>query len=175
MQVRWLIPLGIGAAGVVQVAHATQYMSVAQAQRAAFPAATSFVATKLVLDAAVRAAIAAPANWTPYVWRARKDDANLGWFMLDRVIGKSELITYAVAVDTHGAVTSVEILDYRESHGGEIRLRAWRHQFVGKTAHDPVALNRDIRNISGATLSCRHVSEGVHRLLQVYARELAHG
>jgi hypothetical protein len=65
-------------------------------------------------------------------------------------------------------VRSIEILDYRESHGGEIRLAGWRRQFVGRTGADPVALNNDIRNISGATLSCRHVTEGVHRLLQLY-------
>ena len=175
MNVRWLIPIGAGAAAVVQVAQATQYLSVAQAQRAAFPAATSFVAMSVPLDAATHAAIGAPPDWTPYVWQARSDGGKLGWFMLDRVIGKSELITYAVALDAHGAVSSVEVLDYRESHGGEIRLPAWRRQFVGKTAQDTVALNRDIRNISGATLSCRHVTDGVHRLLQVYARVLAHG
>lgn len=174
MYVRWLIPVGVGAAAVAQVAPATQYLSVSQAQRAAFPSATAFVAQQVPLDAATRAAIDAPAGWTPYVWRVRQGDDAIGWFLLDRVIGKSELITYSVALDMHGAVMSVEILDYRESHGGEIRLPAWRHQFVGKTAQDPVALNRDIRNISGATLSCRHVSEGVHRLLRVYADVLAH-
>ncbi len=36
-------------------------------------------------------------------------------------------------------------------------------------------LDADIRNISGATLSCRHVTEGVHRLLMVYEKALAHG
>ncbi len=174
MRVRWLMPIGIGAATVVQVAQATQYLSIGQAQRLAFPTATSFTAMTVALDAAARSVIGAPTGWTPYVWQARKGEDSLGWFMVDRVIGKSELITYSVALDAHGKVASVEILDYRESHGGEIRLPAWRRQFVGKTAQDPVRLNRDIRNISGATLSCRHVSEGVQRLLQVYSRVLAH-
>lgn len=173
MQVRWLIPLGAGATAVAQVAMATQYMSVKQAQRAAFPAATAFVPVVPTLDAPARAAIGAPAGWSPRVWQARRDDTTLGWLLEDRVIGKSELITYALALDAHGAVIAVDVLDYRESHGGEIRLAPWRRQFVGKTAQDPVALNHDIRNISGATLSCRHVTEGVHRLLQVYARVLA--
>jgi hypothetical protein len=54
-----------------------------------------------------------------------------------------------------------------------VRLAGWRNQFAGKTAADAVALDRDIRNISGATLSCRHLTEGVHRLLQLYAHVLA--
>ena len=60
---------------------------------------------------------------------------------------------------------SIEILDYRETHGGEIRLAAWRRQFVGKTAQAPVKLDQDIKNISGATLSSKHITGGVKRLL----------
>jgi len=170
MQVRWLIPVGVGAASVAQFALATQYLTVEQAQRAAFPDATEFVATAPAFDAA---AFGAAAGWSPHIWRARAGDKDLGWFFEDAVIGKSELITYALAIDSHGAVISLEVLDYRESHGGEVRLAPWRKQFVGKTARDPLELNRDIKNISGATLSCRHLTEGVQRLLRVFERVLA--
>jgi len=168
MQVRWLMAAG---AAVAQVAFAAQYMTVEQAQRAAFPDATEF-APAASPDAAVAAALSAPQGWHPRVFAARAGERSLGWFIVDEVIGKSELITYALALDTKGAVISVEILDYRESHGGEVRMAPWRKQFVGKTAADPVALNADIKNISGATLSCRHLAEGVHRLLQFHQREL---
>lgn len=145
-------------------------MTIAQAQRAAFPQATGF--DEVAASHETLQAIVAGAGWSPKIWRARAGAQSLGWLLVDRVVGKSELITYALALDGRGAVRSVEILDYRESHGGEIRLAGWRRQFVGKTAADAVELNRDIRNISGATLSCRHVTEGVHRLLQVYAAAL---
>ena len=92
-----------------------------------------------------------------------------GTFIVDEAVGKHEAITYAVGINADGSVRQVEILDYRESYGWEIRNPAWRHQFVGKTAADPVRLDKDIRNISGATLSCRHVTEGVQRLLATYA------
>jgi Na+-translocating ferredoxin:NAD+ oxidoreductase RnfG subunit len=39
---------------------------------------------------------------------------------------------------------------------------------VGKTSQSPLKLDRDIKNISGATLSCRHVTDGVKRLLAFY-------
>ena len=167
MQVRWLIPLGTTAAAVAQIAYATQYMTVQQAQQAAFAGASEFRALPS-LDATQVAALGAAPGWSPRIFAARAGDKPLGWLIVDQVIGKSELITYALALDPAGAVISVEVLDYRESHGGEIRIPAWRKQFVGKTAADAVALNSDIRNISGATLSCRHLTEGVQRLLKLY-------
>ncbi|MHB8448633.1 MAG: FMN-binding protein [Rudaea sp.] len=170
MQVRWLLPIGIGAAATAQVAHAVQYMTVAQAQQAAFAHATQFVPVAVDIDTTT---LGVPAGWKPLIWRVRNGDELLGWFFEDAVIGKSELITYALALDASGRVTSLDVLEYREAHGGEVRLAGWRNQFQGKSAADPVALDRDIRNISGATLSCRHLTEGVQRLLQLYAHALA--
>jgi Na+-transporting NADH:ubiquinone oxidoreductase subunit C len=167
MQVRWYVPLA--AAPLAQIAFAAQYMTIEQAQRAAFADAGEF--QPAVADGAALAALGGGA-WSPKIWRVRSGERDLGWFLVDQVVGKSELITYALALDPHGAVLSVEILDYRESHGGEIRLAGWRKQFVGKSAADPVELNRDIKNISGATLSCRHVTEGVQRMLKLYEAAL---
>jgi Na+-transporting NADH:ubiquinone oxidoreductase subunit NqrC len=56
-------------------------------------------------------------------------------------------------------------MDYRETYGYEIRNAAWRRQFVGKRHGDSLKLDQDIRNITGATLSCRHITDGVKRLL----------
>ncbi len=53
-------------------------------------------------------------------------------------------------------------------YGYQIRDPKWRAQFAGKTAQAPLRLDHDIRNISGATLSSRHVTEGVRRLLALY-------
>jgi Na+-translocating ferredoxin:NAD+ oxidoreductase RnfG subunit len=89
-------------------------------------------------------------------------------FVVDHVIGKHLYIDYAVALDAGGRVTRVEILQYRESYGGEVKDAAWLAQFVGKTASSPLAVGQDIRNISGATLSSHHVTEGVKRILAAY-------
>ena len=145
-------------------------MSVDEAQHAAFADASEFRALPAI-DAATAAALGA-AGWSPRLFEARAGDKRLGWLIVDRVIGKSELITYALALDAAGAVRSLEILDYRETHGSEVRIAAWRRQFIGKTAQEPVQLDHDIKNISGATLSSQHVTEGVHRLLQLYERAL---
>jgi hypothetical protein len=174
----WLIPAAGFAviAPQAQVAYCAEYASVDVAQRRAFPDATAF--EPVVIAADVKSAVGSAAGRftvDPKVWRVRGGERALGWFIVDEVIGKQELITYALSLDAAGTVLALDILVYRESHGDAIRLPAWRAQFTGKRASDPVRVDTDIRNISGATLSCRHVTEGVRRLLLVYERALARG
>ena len=92
----------------------------------------------------------------------------LGVLIVDQVLGKHEIIDYGVALSPDGRVLQVEILEFRESHGADIRNAKWRAQFVGKTSGAPLKLHDDIYNISGATLSCRHVTEGIKRVLATY-------
>jgi len=162
------------AAGMaVPAAYATEYMSIEAAQRIAFPEATTFTPVLLALDADARARLAAvarpPGAREPRVWRAMAGNRLLGTFYADAVIGKQEYIVFGLALDASGRVLRLDVLDYRETHGWEIRNERWRAQFAGKTAADPVDVGRDIANISGATLSCRHVTDGVHRLLALHA------
>jgi hypothetical protein len=88
--------------------------------------------------------------------------------IIDRVLGKHDFITYAVAIEPEGKVKGIEIMDYRETYGYQIREAAWRRHFAGKTAKDALKLNKDIPNISGATLSSKHVTDGVRRVLHTY-------
>ena len=152
-------------------AHAVDYLSADQAAKQMFPEADRFDTQSVVMDTATQRQLESQglkvrsAAWQ--VRLARKGEALLGYVVVDEVIGKFELISYAVAVGTDGAVRALEILSYRESHGHEIRLPAWRRQFVGKRAGAPVRVGEDIANISGATLSCSHVADGVRRVLTV--------
>lgn len=148
---------------------AVDYLSAEQAQRLMFPQADAFELRELPLDAALAQQLAA-AGVKPLAPRlqvrlARQGGAVIGFVVVDEVIGKFERITYAVGMEPDGRVRQVEVLSYRESHGHEIRLPAWRKQFVGKTAAAPLQVGEDIANISGATLSCTHVTEGVRRIV----------
>ena len=78
------------------------------------------------------------------------------------------MIDYTVAIGADGRVRRVDILNYRESYGGEVHDASWLAQFVGKSNSNEVRVNSDIRNISGATLSSRHVTEGIRRVLAIY-------
>ncbi len=152
-------------------AFAVDYLSVDQAARVVFPQADRFEPRDLLLDAAQLQKLAASglaprsARWP--VLLAWQGSTLLGVLVADAVIGKFELIGYAVGIAADGSVRQVEILSYRESHGHEIRLPAWRRQFVGKTASAPLRVGDDIANISGATLSCSHVTDGVRRIVAV--------
>jgi Na+-translocating ferredoxin:NAD+ oxidoreductase RnfG subunit len=176
---RWfrIIPAAAVAAVQPAPAAATVYLTIPAAQQALFPGAR-FVDHPLVLSDPQRKAIARAAGAPGYdkvqrVWEVRNGSQRIGWFMVDRVIGKHEYITYALALSADGIVRGVEILDYRETYGGEIRNTNWRHQFVGKRPGSELRLDKDIKNISGATLSSRHVTDGVRRLLVTYQMLLA--
>lgn len=149
-------------------AYAMVYLTVPQAQKLMF-GNEQLAPLPIVLTPAQRAAIEKAsgvrvASPILRVWRAPD-----GYFIADAVIGKHELINYAVALDNQGKVRHVEILDYREAYGGEVRNAAWRAQFDGKHYGDSVRLGEDIQGISGATLSCEHLTDGIRRLLATYA------
>lgn len=156
--------------GAAYTAQATDYLSVEAAQQVMFAQADQFIAQPLPLDDDKKQAITAlsgvrvRSDEQP-VWRVFQASEQIGWFYVDNVIGKHELITYALATDMDGKVLSIEVLSYRETHGGQVRNPLWRQQFSGKKLQDAFKLNKDIDNISGATLSCRNLTDGVKRLL----------
>ncbi|HEX6019508.1 MAG TPA: FMN-binding protein [Burkholderiaceae bacterium] len=152
-------------------AFAVDYLSADEAAKLMFPQADRFELRTLALDAAqlqrLQAAGVAPRSARWQVRLAQRGGATLGYVVVDDVVGKFELISYAVGIGSDGAIRQVEVLSYRESHGHEIRLPAWRKQFVGKDSTAPLRIGDDIANISGATLSCSHVTEGIKRIVTV--------
>jgi len=109
-------------------------------------------------------------NPRPQVWKT----ANGGWFIVDQVIGKHENIDMAYALEANGSVRGLEILSYRESYGDEVMNPKWRAQFSGKDHRQRLKLDHQIKNISGATLSSRHITEGINRLTQTWEQVLRH-
>jgi hypothetical protein len=145
----------VAIASIASPAYAVQYLSIGEAQKQAFPSATHFSEVQ-----------------AGRVWKAEAGGRGIGFFIFDRVVGKHLFIDYAVALSTSGAVQKVEILQYRESYGGEVNSPSWLSQFVGKTSGSALRINSDIRNIAGATLSSTHLTEGVKRILAVYGNRL---
>jgi FMN-binding domain len=88
-----------------------------------------------------------------------------GYALVQNTIGKHKPMTYMVGVDAHGRVSNVELLVFREARGSEVRTKRFNAQYEGKTVLDPVRINKDIINISGATMSVRSMSAGVKRVL----------
>ncbi len=102
-----------------------------------------------------------------------------GYAMVHNTIGKHKHMTYMVGVDAKGEVTDVELLVFREAKGSEVRTKRFNSQYEGKTVLDPVRINKDIINISGATMSVRSLSAGVKRVLvlidELYLKPVGRG
>jgi Na+-translocating ferredoxin:NAD+ oxidoreductase RnfG subunit len=167
----WLL-VGLLAASITS-ACAERYLTVAEARKLCFPAADRFEEQTIRFTEPQKKAIQKQSgikvrNLGHRVHLARQGTNLLGLLVVDHVLGKHEIIDYAVAISSTGTVAQVEILEYRESHGMEIRGEKWREQFKGKSSAAKLRLNDDIYNISGATISCRNVTEGVKRVLATY-------
>jgi FMN-binding domain len=99
------------------------------------------------------------------VLRVSRADSLLGFALVGDVIGKDQPITFLVAVDPADRLKDVDILVYREPYGGEVAYEPWRRQFRGHVASDSLRVGKEIRSISGATISVHAVTLGVRRLL----------
>ena len=168
---RYIFPTAVTLIAPV-AGYATQYLTIAEAQRVCYPSASLFEAAHVIFTPEQISTIEEKSDQKIYVkgqqvWRALDGGRFLGYFVVDYVIGKHLLIDYAACITPEKKVSKIEILQYRESYGGEIRNEDWLKQFVGKSASDPLELNRNVVNIGGATLSARHLTEGVSRVLAV--------
>ena len=171
--VRRGICLALLLVGITARVQAERYLTVDEARKLCFPTADKFEEQTVRFTAEQKKAVEKQSgvkvrNLGNRCHVARQGTNLLGVVIVDHVLGKHEIIDYAVAVSPAGGVVQVEILEYRESYGMEIRGEKWREQFKGKTKVAKLKLNDDIYNISGATISCRQVTEGVRRVLATY-------
>jgi hypothetical protein len=181
MTLRRGIALGAAAALWNTRVFAAVFMDLEQARKAVLPQAASFRPVPLALDAGALAALAqasgtrVPPGYQPLAFAGLDAQGQtVGFVLADRVVGKYELIDYAAAFLPDGSAGQMEIMAYRESHGAEIRNLAWRKQFAGRKGPAQLRFGDDIRNISGATLSCQHVTEGMQRLSALVQLQLLH-
>jgi len=163
-----LAVLGLAMISAPIVTQAKIYVSVEQAQKILFPN-KALLKNPIIITGDLQDKMRAASSIRhPFqgdrIWKA----SDGGWLVIDEVVGKHEMITYAVAINPNGSVAGIEVLEYVESYGYEVAEAQWRKQFIGKTASDPIKLNQDIQNIGGATLSCKHLTDGVKRITVLY-------
>lgn len=102
-----------------------------------------------------------------YVFVAEREGGLEGLALVTSEVGKVRPFTFLVAVDPDGEVRDVVVLVYRESHGSEIRHRRFLNQLRGKDLDAPLRVHRDVIHVSGATLSCIAIANGVRKVLVV--------
>ena len=157
----------------IQVAFAKNYLTIEQAQKILWPeqklTPTPITLTETQADIIEDLADIRVRNHQINAWRSTDG----GWFIVDQVIGKHENIDLSVAISSEGKVMGIEVLTYRETYGDQIMHPKWRAQFHGKDSSQFLKLDKQIRNISGATLSCRHVTDGINRLNHTWSTVLS--
>src|SRR5262249_18537372 len=95
----------------------------------------------------------------------RRHGKTCGYAAIVEEIGKSEPITFMAGVDPEGRVGEVALMVFRESRGAEGREPRFMRQFKGKQLKDPIRVNQDILNYTGATLSSEAMARGVKKAL----------
>jgi Na+-translocating ferredoxin:NAD+ oxidoreductase RnfG subunit len=159
---RWLTEDEIGSIEV--------YLTEEQALKILFPKTQAFHAQELRLTPEQKARVQDRIGWkfpeeSFRCFKAESNDKLDGYAVIQETIGKHRPITYMVGITPDGRVSEVEILVYRESKGSEVRKKRFNSQYEGKSVLDPIRINKDIINITGATMSVRSVSAGVKRAL----------
>ena len=173
---RWLTPDELG--------HMEIYFTEDEAATVMFPDSEKIHRETLTLTVEQKAVVEQIIGWkfpeTSFpVYIGQTQGKVDGYAIVQNTIGKHRPITYMVGVDPEGEVTNFEVLIYREARGNEIRTKRFNYQYQGKDVRDPIRINRDIINISGATMSVRSASAGVKRVLvlvnEFYLRPLGLG
>lgn len=151
------------------------YLTPEEAPAAVFPDADRFERSEVAATPALRDRVRRRlGGLKPSVWEesyplaaAFRGGARLGQAIVVEEIGKHREITFVVGIDSGGKVAGVAVMAYREAYGGEVRSRRFLQQYKGKGAGDPLMPSRDIRNVTGATLSARAIGRGVKKAIAV--------
>lgn len=149
---------------------AEEYLTEKEALKLAFPKADSFEMHRMIATKTQRAELAKklgirlPSRFFKY-YRCKQDDTLIGRAIVDEAPGKYHPFDFLLAVDPSHKVLSVEILNYHEKYGFEVKQDSFKQQFKGHLPSDTKKLDREIRIIAGATISCRSLIDAVKRQL----------
>ena len=153
---------------------AQQSLTQAEALALAFPGATKIERRTAFLDEAQLAQaqrlagggiqISRPVQ-TFYVGMSGTRPMGVAYFDAHRVRTMPEVVM--IVVTPRGEVDRIEILSFAEPPEYKAP-QGWLDQFDGKRLTPDLSLRRQIRNISGATLTSRAVTEAVRRTLALH-------
>lgn len=94
-----------------------------------------------------------------------RQDKMLGYFYYGQGQAKATVYDFVVIFDKEMIVRKIKVLAYREDYGGEISSKRWLRQFEGIGTSDQMRYSKDIKAISGATISAESMTRAVNELL----------
>lgn len=157
-------------------ARAAVYMTREQAIAQAFPGARierkAFVLTEAQVQAVQARAKARAGSRLVTAWTAWHGDTLVGTALFDSRTVRTMPGVFMVAVRPDTTVGRVDVLAFHEPPDYRPPAR-WLDTFGRRRLDDRLWPRRDIRNLSGATLSTRAVTETVRLGLALYAEVVA--
>ncbi|PIQ85312.1 MAG: hypothetical protein COV74_09360 [Candidatus Omnitrophica bacterium CG11_big_fil_rev_8_21_14_0_20_45_26] len=162
--------------GMHTMAYAEQLVTVEEALKAFMPDADQLTEDIQTLTEAQLADIEAKADLRlKYAYEkqhrffiGKKDGQVIGYAAQDVVPGKWGPIYYMMLMTPEGAVQDVMVLAYEERRGRPVAKSRFLKQFYGKTVHDEIELMRDIKGITGASISSRGMTEGIRKMIHIF-------
>jgi Na+-translocating ferredoxin:NAD+ oxidoreductase RnfG subunit len=106
---------------------------------------------------------------------AKKSGKIIGIAVVDTEQGKWGKIDFLVAVDANTSkIQEMVVLAFEEKRGRPIARKTFLEQFIGKGPSDPIEVNKDIKGISGATISSKAAAnsakDGIAIIEEVYKK-----
>lgn len=106
-----------------------------------------------------------------------KNGKNVRMAVVEEQPGKWGPVEFIIAIDTNsGKVNNLAVMSYTEKRGRPIARRNFLKQFFNKGSSDPISvrsrkgIRRDIRAISGATISSDCTCFAVKKVLALYEK-----
>jgi Na+-translocating ferredoxin:NAD+ oxidoreductase RnfG subunit len=96
--------------------------------------------------------------------------------VIEEQMGKWGPIKFAIAISkADRKVKGIEIFAMQEKRGVAVKLPVFLGQYTGKCTADAVEVGKDIKAVSGATVSSKAVCTAVKRALLVYGEAIPAG
>lgn len=97
-----------------------------------------------------------------------KNGERIGVAVIEIQPGKWGPVKFIIALDMEGKVQNLAVMSFVEKRGRPIARRSFLKQFLGKGRKDPIKIRKDIRAITGATISSRSVTFTVRKVIALY-------
>jgi Na+-translocating ferredoxin:NAD+ oxidoreductase RnfG subunit len=151
---------------------ATIYLTKEEALQVALPEAQNIRVEEIHLQPdqqqRVQEKVGEPMEADPVIFYVGTHNSQVdGYAYITDKKGRHRPITFIVGLKPDCSVRDVAIMIYREPRGYEVQEPRFLRQYQRKTMQDPIEVYRDIKNISGATISAHSVSAGVREAVAI--------
>ena len=97
------------------------------------------------------------------------DGEKMGVAIIEEQPGKWGPVEFIIALDNATVkVKNLAVMSYQEKRGRPIARKSFLNQFIGKGSEDPIKVRKDVRAISGATISSDATCFAVKKVIALY-------